>query len=183
MEPVILETPRLVLRPLEPGDVDAVYRACQDPDIQRWTTVPSPYLPEHAETFVLQISPDGWRNDTLYNWGSFTRDGALVSSLGLSFPGRAGFAEVGYWTAAEHRGRGYTSEAVSAVCRWAFATLGVQRLEWLAGVGNEASRAVVDRVGFTFEGTLRGYLEQRGVRHDAWIGALLPTDPAAEAHR
>ncbi|WP_377271088.1 GNAT family N-acetyltransferase [Peterkaempfera sp. SMS 1(5)a] len=179
MKPVILETPRLLLRPLGPEDAEAVHLACQDEDIQRWTVVPSPYLPEHAEGFVNQISPDGWQNDTLYNWGSFTRDGALVSSVGLSFPGRAGFAEVGYWTAREQRGRGYTAEAVAAVCDWAFATLGIQRLEWLAGVGNVGSRAVADRVGFVFEGTLRSYLEQRGERRDAWVGALLPTDRAA----
>ncbi len=42
MEPLILTTPRLVLRPFEASDVDAVFAACQDPDIPRWTNVPSP---------------------------------------------------------------------------------------------------------------------------------------------
>ncbi|AXI77791.1 GNAT family N-acetyltransferase [Peterkaempfera bronchialis] len=181
MEPVILETPRLVLRPLGAGDTEAVHRACQDEEIQRWTTVPSPYLPVHARDFVEQIAPDGWRDDTLYNWGSFTREGgALVSSVGLSFPARAGVAEIGYWTAREHRGRGYTAEAVAAATRWAFTALGVQRLEWYAEAGNEASRAVVERVGFTFEGTLRSYLLHRGERRDAWVGAMLPTDPVRD---
>lgn len=172
-----MQTARLLLRPLEPGDAGAVHRACQDEQIQRWTTVPSPYLPEHAEEFTGRISPDGWRNDTLYNWGTFTRDGgALVSSVGLSFPPRTAVAEVGYWTAREHRGRGLTAEAVAAVARWAFDTLRVQRLEWYAEVGNTASRAVAERVGFTVEGTLRSYLEHRGGRRDGWVGSLLPTD-------
>lgn len=177
MEPVILETPRLTLRPLAAGDAEAVHRACQDEEIQRWTVIPSPYLREHAEDFVTRISPDGWRNGTFCNWGSFTRDGALASSVGLALGGRAGCAEVGYWTAREHRGRGLTAEAVAAVCHWALTALGVQRLELLAVVGNLPSRAVAERVGFTFEGTLRSGLDQRGVRRDAWIASLLPADP------
>ena len=53
-------------------------------------------------------------------------------------------------------------------------TLGVQRLEWYANVGNMASRRVAEKVGFTVEGTLRRGLDQRGTRVDAWIGSLLP---------
>ena len=45
MEPVTLTTARLLLRTVGPQDTDAVHAAAQDPDIQRWTTVPSPYLP------------------------------------------------------------------------------------------------------------------------------------------
>ena len=45
----------LLLRPWRPDDADAVHRACQDPDIQRWTTVPRPYLREHADAFVAQV--------------------------------------------------------------------------------------------------------------------------------
>ena len=38
--------------PQLPEDLDALLGACQDPEIQRWTPLPSPYLPEHAELFV-----------------------------------------------------------------------------------------------------------------------------------
>jgi RimJ/RimL family protein N-acetyltransferase len=181
MEPVILETPRLILRPLVEGDIEAVYRACQDEDTQRWTTVPSPYLWSNAEVFVRQVCPDGWRDETLFNLGSFTRDGGrLVSSVGVL--GRRwrenGVAEVGYWTAKDQRGHGYTAEAVSAMCRWAFEVLGVQRMEWMAVTGNVGSRAVAERAGFRFEGTLRSALVHRGERLDGWIGALLPSDLA-----
>ena len=42
----------LVLRTWLPEDLDALLQACQDPEIQRWTPLPSPYLPEHAELFL-----------------------------------------------------------------------------------------------------------------------------------
>ncbi|MCW7990991.1 acetyltransferase [Streptomyces platensis subsp. clarensis] len=41
MKPVTLSTERLVLRPFEPSDAPAVHTACQEPDIPRWTNVPS----------------------------------------------------------------------------------------------------------------------------------------------
>lgn len=179
MEPVILATKRLVLRPLAPSDAAAVHRACQDPDIQRWTSVPSPYTREHAEAFVGEICPAGWRDEQLLNFGSFTRDGdVLVSSIGLHTAklGDDGTAEIGYWTAPEHRRLGYTAEAAVAVARWAFLGLGVQRLEWLAEVGNVASRAVAVKAGFTIEGLLRSRIVQRATRRDAWIGSLLASD-------
>jgi RimJ/RimL family protein N-acetyltransferase len=181
MKPATLTTRRLLLRPLAPSDVDAVHAACQDPEISRWTSVPSPYTRDDAAEFVERISPQGWREDTLYNFGVFTRDGgALVGSTGLVRLGQltapARQAELGYWTAKEQRGRGHTAEAGLAVCRWAFTHLGAERLEWYAEAGNEGSRAVALRIGFVMEGTVRAKLVQRGTRRDAWTGSLLPSD-------
>ncbi|MFJ8018439.1 GNAT family N-acetyltransferase [Streptomyces sp. NPDC096339] len=48
MEPITLYTERLVLRPHTPGDAAEVHAACQDPEIQRWISVPVPYEPAHA---------------------------------------------------------------------------------------------------------------------------------------
>lgn len=181
MEPITLTTERLRLRPLEPGDADAVYAACQDPDIPRWTAVPSPYTHEHAEDFCRVRSAEGWRDDTLYNFGVFTLDGgALVSSMGLmrfaELSGPERQAELGYWTAADQRRKGYTAEAARAVCAWGFESLGVERIEWYAEAGNDGSRAVALAIGFVMEGTVRSKVVQNGTRRDAWSGSLLPTD-------
>ncbi|CAL9431889.1 Putative ribosomal N-acetyltransferase YdaF [Streptomyces sp. enrichment culture] len=180
MRPVTLGTERLVLRPFEPQDVPAVHAACQDPDILRWTTLPEPYERRHAQEFVLNIGPAGWREDTAYNFGVFTRDGELAGSMGLvriTPPGPEGrLAELGYWTARERRGRGYTVEAARAVADWAFGELGVERLEWFAEAGNTGSRAVAERLGFVVEGTLRARITFRGTRRDAWVASLLPSD-------
>ncbi|MTE19274.1 GNAT family N-acetyltransferase [Streptomyces sp. TRM43335] len=181
MRPVTLGTARLVLRPFTPEDVPAVHSACQDPDILRWTTLPEPYERRHAQEFVLSLAPSGWREDTAYNFGVFTRDGGeLVGSMGLvriTPPGPEGrVAELGYWTARERRRHGYTAEAAGAVVDWAFDELGVERLEWVAEVGNTGSRAVAERLGFVVEGTLRARIPFRGTRRDAWLASLLPSD-------
>jgi RimJ/RimL family protein N-acetyltransferase len=180
MIPPALTTARLRLRPFGGSDAGAVHEACQDPDIQRWTTVPSPYTRQDAETFVTETAPRGWADGTLLNFGAFRRDdGALVSSIGLRSGGLRhgdGIAEIGYWTAGDQRRRGFTAEAVRAVCRWGFESLPIHRIEWLAMVGNEGSWAVAHRSGFCFEGTLRSRFVHRGELFDAWLGALLPDD-------
>ncbi|WP_225638871.1 GNAT family N-acetyltransferase [Streptomyces solaniscabiei] len=175
MEPRTLTTDRLVLRTVGPQDTDAVYAACQDPDIQRWTTIPSPYLPEHARGFTERLVPDGWANDSMFTFGIFLPSGDLVGMLGLTMIA-PGAAEIGFWGIKEHRGRGYVTEAASAVARWAFGRRAIDRLEWRAEVGNTASRAVAQRVGFTMEGTLRSAINNNGTRRDCWIASLLPSD-------
>jgi RimJ/RimL family protein N-acetyltransferase len=190
MEPITLSTDRLQLRPLRDSDVDAVHAACQNPDIPRWTSVPSPYTREHAHDFVVEKNPAGWREDTVYNFGVFTRsDGVLTGTMGLlrlaHLAAPQHQAELGYWTVKEHRGKGYTTEAARAVCAWAFDSLGVERLEWYAEAGNEGSRAVALKVGFVMEGTIRSKVVHEGTRRDAWSGSLLPSDwerPSATAY-
>ncbi|SPE52826.1 putative ribosomal N-acetyltransferase YdaF [Streptomyces netropsis] len=181
MEPINLTTERLVLRPFSPADREAVHAACQDPDIPRYTSVPSPYTVDDARVFIEETAPDGWRDDSMYTFGLFTReDDRLVGSMGLVRLGQLRTperqAELGYWTAKEQRGRGYTAEAAREVIRWAFEELGVERLEWYAEAGNEGSRGVALKTGFTMEGTMRSKIVYNGTRRDAWVGSLLPSD-------
>lgn len=173
---VSLTAGRLHLRPWEPADADAVRAACQDPEVQRWTTVPAPYGRTDAETYVGTHSPAQWRNGTGAPFAVLdATDGALLASVALMSIGD-GLAEIGYWAAPAARGQGVVTEAVGVVCRWGFAARSLQRVTWLAEVGNAPSRRVAEKAGFTVEGTLRSYLPHRGRLVDAWIGALLAGD-------
>ena len=70
---------------------------------------------------------------------------------------------------------------------WGFAEQNLNTIEWLAQRGNWPSWRVAWRLGFSFEGVLRGWLSQRGALHDAWVGtlrrgdALLPRTPWLES--
>lgn len=177
MEPITLTTERLLLRPFGPQDTYRVHAACQDPDIQRWTVIPSPYRLTDAELFTTKLAPAGWQDDSAYGFALVLREaGTLVGALGIDRRSRPGTYEVGYWSTKEHRGRGYVTEAVLGSARWAFASLGADRLEWRAEIGNLASRAVALRAGFRLEGEQRSGLLNKGVRRDAWTAALLPSD-------
>ncbi|KPI14104.1 GCN5-related N-acetyltransferase [Actinobacteria bacterium OK006] len=173
MDPVTLETARLLLRPFGLSDADAVYAACQDEDIQYYTPAPSPYRREDAERYVGETAPQGWAGDRDHILGAFRSDnGALVGSFCLTRLSE-GVYELGYWAAKEQRGRGYSAEAARVLCDWGFAVLGAHRIEWWAMVGNVPSRALAEKLGFTVEGTLRRRTVVRGEPRDWWVGGLL----------
>lgn len=176
MNEVTLHTARCELSAPRASDVDAIFAACQDADTQRFTTIPVPYLREHAEGFVAQ-SARLWSEGKEATW-AIRVGGSLVGMMGLHRPGH-GSAELGYWLAPHARGAGLTVEAASAVIDWAFAAdgWGLARLEWRASTANPASAHVARALGFRFEGVLRSELVTGdGVRHDAWVAGLLSTD-------
>ena len=173
----VVRTARLVLRPFTAADVDAVFAACQDPEIHEWiTTVPVPYRLEDAREFVTTIAPGGRARATDLTC-AVEADGELVGSAGLHAltTGRLG-PEVGYWIAPWARRRGYAAEATGGLAGWALAH-GAPRVHLFTDVGNSASQAVARRAGFTREGVVRGCLPLRdGGRADAVLFGRLAGD-------
>lgn len=178
MEPVEITAGRLHLRPWDERDVDTVLRAGTDPDVQRWTQVPSPYTRADAEHFVCRHVPQSWAADRELVWAVCdATSGVPLASVGLHAAHPPGVRTVGFWCLPEARGSGVVTDAVSTVARWAFAELGLARLQWAAEVGNVASLRVAVRAGFAYEGRRRASLRQRdGSFRDGWWAARLPSD-------
>ncbi|GAB08735.1 putative acetyltransferase [Gordonia araii NBRC 100433] len=146
----ILRTERLTLRPPHEGDIEPIFRACQDPDIQRFTLVPVPYTRQDAEHFVFVRAPSA---------GSVRRvitlsagDDEPIGCIGVVLDEDTG--SLGYWCAREHRGNGYMSEALSAVIDDALSAdgLGLRRLTWSALPNNAASARTAAHAGFRYTG-------------------------------
>ncbi len=178
MEPVTLRTERLVLSAPTADDVDAIFAACQDELIQRYTTVPSPYERSHAAGFVDLVA--GWWDAGSETTWAIRSGPELAGMVGLHRLG-SGTGEIGYWMAPGHRGRGLLSEACRAVIDWGFAAdgLGLARIEWRAVVGNVASARTARALGFRYEGMLRRGLSSRRGHEDGWVAGLLPDDDRA----
>lgn len=168
-----------MLSPPTLADVPAITAACQDPEIPRWTPLPSPYTPAHAEWFVKDAARRG-DDDQGFEW-AIRHDGTLIGMVSLSrrAPGNA---EIGYWTAPAARGRGFLGEAAREIIDHAFepSRMGLHRLEWNAAVGNLASARVARSLGFRFEGVRRSaFVTTAHGRTDAWsAGRLFSDDPA-----
>ncbi|MFT4230640.1 MAG: GNAT family protein [Microbacterium sp.] len=179
MLPVVLHTPRLELSIPTTADVEAITAAAQDPEVPRWTTLPSPYERAHAEEFVGKAA-QWWDAETELTWG-IRHDDRWVGMIGLHRVTRGGAAEIGYWMAAPARGRGFLAEAAGAVIDFAFAPDGLDlvRIEWRAVAGNVASARAARALGFRYEGTLRQGLDNVRGRYDGWIGGLLRDDERA----
>ncbi|WP_413450201.1 GNAT family N-acetyltransferase [Georgenia phoenicis] len=179
MEPFPLHDGDLTLTVPTAADVDRITEVCQDPEVQRWTVVPSPYRREDAEWFVSTMVEAGWERGDNHTW-ALRHGGRLVGMVGISRA--AGSGEIGYWLAPEARGLGLMHRAVGLVLDTAFGRLGLERVEWRADVGNWPSWRVAWRHGFRREGQVRGMGVHGDRRVDQWVGTLLREDPREPAH-
>jgi RimJ/RimL family protein N-acetyltransferase len=175
-DPVQLDAGPWLLRPWRPDDVDAVEAALQDPEIRLWNGSGEASRAD-AATFVAGRAD--WSAGDHASWAVVDATDAVVASVSLhSIDAAQGGAEVGYWTAPAARGQGVAAVAVDAACRWAFATLPVDRIELCHAVENTASGRVAEKAGFTLEGRLRrSYRYGDGVKHDELLWARLADDP------
>jgi len=172
-----LRTEALILRPWRLEDAPSLTVACQDSEIARWLSViPSPYSEEDAYSFIGQ-SRESWDRGESYNFAIVNAEsGDLAGSIAVRLR-RFSTGHVGYWIAREARGRGFASEALAGLCRWAVDALDVKRLELLADVDNRGSQRVAEKAGFQREGILRSSLENRdGTRRDSVSFSLLPEE-------
>ena len=113
----------ITLRPPRAEDIDAIYAACQDPEIQPWTTCRRRTI---ANTRWLTSSASR-HEPTTAAFLAFDGD-ELVGSFGvMEIDRERAYAEIGYWVAAPARGRGVASRGVTILRDWAAeGKLGVQ---------------------------------------------------------
>ena len=104
-------------------------------------------------------------------------DGEVAGGCGLNqFNEVNHSANLGYWLRTDRTGRGWATRATVLLARHGLTQLGLERVEILMAVENEASRRVAERAGAMFEGTLRQRLLLHGVYHDAHLYSLIRTD-------
>ncbi len=170
MQPVVLRTERFVLSAPGPADVDAVYAACQDPDVQRYTTVPVPYSVDDAASFVTEYVAQSWAGDTEYVFGIRTEfEAPLMGVVSWQRTRQA----VGFWLGAAHRGDGVMTEALRGVLDWIFSHDEVELVHWEAYEGNLGSATVAQRTGFRWKGEgLCLVVDRTGAHPWGWLGEL-----------
>ncbi len=166
------------LRPWRDSDLPELVRACQDPEIVRWTRVPAAYGEADARAYLRQRYEAAFAGVTA-PFAIVHADGhQLLGSISLMrFAWEHSRAEVGYWLAAAGRGRGHATRAVRLICAWGFSALGLERIDLMAATGNPASQRVAQRAGFTREAVLRSYLRGTFERQDMVAFGLLKGEP------
>lgn len=145
----VLADDDVLLRAWRPDDVDSIYHACQDPDIQHFTRVPVPYLRDHAVHFVT-LSERQWAEQQSAGFAvTDASTGELVGACGLlGIDHQARRAGVGYWVAPWARGRGVATSALRLVTEWALGDGGMRCVYVEVEEDNVASTAVARAAGF-----------------------------------
>lgn len=146
----------VTLRPWRDADSDAVHAACQDEQIQQWTTVPSPYQLTDAEEFI-QSAQESWDAGTEAPFAVVSAaDGTLVGSCGLvRVDQREQVGEVGYWVAPWARRRGYLTRALAVLEAWAGESTDLATLAALVEEANSASMRSARAAGFSLTDQIR----------------------------
>jgi len=139
------------MRPPRDEDAEPVYQACQDPEIPRWTNVPSPYLREHADAWLESAATDESARPFVAHCDDELVGVFSVMELDL---GRH-YGEIGYWVAAPARGRGLATRALTLLRNWAAGELGLELIQLLIHEDNVPSRRLAERTGFLDTGERR----------------------------
>lgn len=173
----VLRTARLVLRPLEFSDAEALYPALSDEaNMRYWSRGPIESVEKVREYIRWNVDGPG------VECFAVTREAAQSDALGwviLMHKGE-GQGEVGYILRPDAQGQGFAREAGQALMHHALHTRKLRRVYADVDPDNEASTRLLEDLGMQREGHLRATWETHlGVR-DSYIYARLPTDPSPE---
>ncbi|GAA3586532.1 hypothetical protein GCM10022222_84050 [Amycolatopsis ultiminotia] len=149
-----MHTARLRLTPIGPHLADELYRLHADPGIARWYGT---WTRADAQARAAAIGR-GWAAEGAGKWLAHHREsGELIGRGGLSYQDVDGARrlELGWAVREVHWGRGYATEIGRAGLEYAFETLGAGEVLSYTEVHNLRSRAVMERLGFTYRREIR----------------------------
>ncbi len=151
-----LETERLLLRKMKRADAEDMYEYSKNPEVTRYLLwMPHPSV--HYTARYLNYLQDRYSVGKFYDWALVDKStGKMIGTCGFTcFHEEHNSAECGYVLNPEYWGRGIAAEALGAVMKFGFMTLGLHRIECRYMKGNDRSRRVMEKVGMTFEGMMR----------------------------
>jgi ribosomal-protein-alanine N-acetyltransferase len=166
--PVEIQLTQALLRPWRGSDAGSLARHANDREVWRnmRDRFPHPYTLRDAKEWLAFIAdvPEGT---------TFAIDVAGEAVGGISFEPLADVfrvgAELGYWLARPHWGRGITTEAVRAVTDQLFTHFDFLRAQASVFSWNPASARVLEKAGYTLEATNRRSMIKEGVVGDRWL--------------
>jgi RimJ/RimL family protein N-acetyltransferase len=184
--PEVITTERLVIRVPLPGDGPALHEAIHETfeSLHPWI----PWARERPTREAAEETARRFRANFLARtdlpWFIYLADGrSFVGGIGLH---RMDWAvprfEVGYWIRTSCEGKGFMTEAVKAITRFALRDLKAHRVDLQCSHRNLRSQKVAERAGFTLEARLRNQAREfTGELRDTLLYSMIPGDEAAKA--
>lgn len=170
----ILSTPRLILRALQPSDLDDLYEYASDPEIDEYVPWEHYNNIEEARENLNEFLED-YEKHGLGAWGIEHRtERKLIGIINLSRPHPINRrVEMGYTISRAYWGKGYATDAVQAVIQFGFEKMNLVRIEAVVLPENLASTRVLEKSGLQFEGVLHSYQVWRNKPRDLLMYAII----------
>lgn len=170
----VLRTERLILRKATEQDAGDLFEAASDPEVARYTS-----WEPHASPEVSRAVIGRWllryREGQAAPWAmEVVAEGTFIGTCGfLSWSIAQARAEIGYAISRRYWNQGLVTEAVREVLRFGFEVMQLNRIQATCEPANTASGRVLEKVGMSYEGTLREYAFDKGAFHDLRMYAVL----------
>lgn len=151
-----LETTRLILRPLEERDLDALFKLRTDSVVSRYIDRSIDIQPDDIMAFIHKIAKGLSKNLWVY-WAITKKDEDLLIGTVCfwNLVHSDAKAELGYELSSAAQGKGYMSETLKAVLSYGFGPMGLLSVEAGVHPDNHASLMLLERTGFKPSGTFK----------------------------
>ncbi len=172
-----LETERLILRRMQRRDAKDMFEYSKDPEVTKYLLWdPHPNV-KYTERYLSYLE-GRYRDGLFHDWAVVLRDsGKMIGTCGFTrFYDENDAAECGYVLNPRFWGQGIACEALSAVMKFGFMTLGLHRIECKYMIGNDRSRRVMEKAGMSFEGLLRESILVRNEYKTVGVCAILQNE-------
>ena len=169
----LLSAGQFVLREITPSHAIDWHRYLTDSRVSEFTSTPDMSLADVE--LLIDTFTNGFHRKTRIRWALTEASGQkMIGDCGYNiFWSRDARAEIGYQLSPDYWGRGVMTVALSTVIGYGFSRLMLNKIEATVNVNNQRSAALMRRLGFQLEGTLRDYRNRRGVFGDSWSFGLL----------
>lgn len=172
----------IVIRPHEADDIAPMFAAVVESmaTVGRWMSWCHPDYSMQDATTWYERAAHAWTVEGDREFGIFdATSGQVLGCVGINQVNRVNlFANMGYWVRSSHERRGIASTAARLASDYAFANLGLARIEIAVLPDNAGSRRVAEKIGARFECIARSRLHFKGETRDAAVYSLVRDDAA-----
>ncbi len=178
MKFITLDTDRLLIRPFNRGDIDALVERRNHPEVARYQTWELPYTRDQAESMVTElVSMEGPTDGEWWMAAVVEKStGLMVGDLAVHLTWAGRTAEIGYTLDHARWGQGLAVEAADALVRYLFDDRKVTRVFGMLHPDNPGSAMVLERLGMLFEGHTKSSFWVGDECSDDWIYGMTRSD-------
>lgn len=169
-----VETERLYFRRFNLNDAKELAKQLNHRDmLENLLHLPYPYTIDHARWWILQHD-ELFDHDRIYEFAIILKEtNKLIGSIGLSYIEKNKHGETGYWIAKDYWGKGYATEALKGLIKWAFEEKDFHKVIASHFARNKASGKVMQKAGMTYEGCQKEHILKDGVFHDSILYGII----------
>ena len=174
---LVLESDRLILRPLKNSDAEDLFEVFSDRDVMKYYDV-LPFNDIKEAEKQVDFFINAMKEKSMLRWGiELKENNKLIGTCGFfAFSEDSKKAEMGYELNKAYWNKGIMTEAINLILNHIFNETDINRIEAFVEIPNIASQKLLEKAGFKKEGVLRQYELCRGELIDITLWGLLRAD-------